>query len=59
MISYLQVEHFVQLKSRNFEGVSGIGKHVSVDGNRIFSAEMHPRSGIQSIYDETGGEIIR
>ncbi len=33
-IYIFQVENFVQLKSRNFDGVSGIGKHFSVNGNR-------------------------
>ena len=47
------------MKSRNFEGVSGIGKHFLVNGNRVLTAEMHPRSGIQAIYDDAGQELLR
>ncbi len=53
------VEQFILVRSRNFEGVTGIGKHFSVGDNRVISAEMHPRSGIQSLYDDGGKELVR
>ena len=50
---------FIDMKQRNFDGVSGIGKHFVVNGNKVLTAEMHPRSGIQSIYNDAGKELLR
>ena len=46
---------------RNFEGVGGLGKVFAIDGagDAIVTAEMHPRSGIQTLYDEGGQELVR
>ena len=52
-------EPFINMKQRNFDGVSGIGKHFVVNGNKVLTAEMHPRSGIQSIYNDAGKELLR
>ena len=38
---------------------SGAGKHFKVDGKNVFSTEIHPRSGIQSLYDHEGKQILR
>jgi stress-induced morphogen len=43
-------EFYVQMISRAFEGASGIGKHFLVNDSKVFSSEMHPRSGIQVVY---------
>ena len=32
---------------------------LKVDGKTVFSTEIHPRSGIQSLYDEEGKQILR
>ena len=54
-------EHFVQneVLLRTFHGFNGVGKHFSVNGKRIFSSEMHPMSGIQSLYDAMGKKLLR
>ena len=53
-------EYFVQnqVLLRTFHGFSGVGKHFSVNQKRIFSSEIHPMSGIQSLYDAMGKKII-
>ena len=38
---------------------SGAGKHFKVDDKNVFSTEIHPRSGIQSLYDHEGKQILR
>ncbi|QQP33204.1 Uncharacterized protein FKW44_024495 [Caligus rogercresseyi] len=48
----LEWKHYVRASSRSFDSFNGIGKHFMVNGKRSFSLEMHPRSGIQSVYDE-------
>ena len=60
VIRTLEWSHFVQMRQRNFDGVSGVGKVLSVDGaDAVVTAEMHPRSGIQTLYDEAGQELVR
>ena len=53
-------DYFVQnqVLLRTFHGFSGVGKHFSVNQKRIFSSEIHPMSGIQSLYDAMGKKII-
>ncbi|XP_040569424.1 teneurin-m [Lepeophtheirus salmonis] len=53
----LEWNHYVRASSRSFDAFNGIGKHFMVNGKRSFSLEMHPRSGIQSVYD--GGSISK
>ena len=45
--------------SRTFDGFSGLGKHFYVNNSQVFSSEMHPRSGIQAIYDNQGDLIVK
>ena len=45
--------------SRTFDVYSGAGKQFRVEGKNIFSTEIHPRSGIQSLYDQDGKQILR
>ena len=54
-------DYFVQnqVLLRTFHGFSGVGKHFSVNGKRLFSSEMHPMSGIQSLYDSMGKKLLR
>ena len=53
-------DYFVQnqVLLRTFHGFSGVGKHFLVNQKRIFSSEIHPMSGIQSLYDAMGKKII-
>ena len=57
----LMWDHFVQnqVLLRTFHGFSGVGKHFSVNRKRIVSSEIHPMSGIQSIYDSMGKKLLR
>ena len=57
----LMLSYFVQnqVLLRTFHGFSGIGKHFSVNKRRIATSEMHPMSGIQSLYDSKGKRLIR
>lgn len=55
----LTLDHFVRIKSRDFHGVTGIGKHFILNGHRVLTSERHPRSGIQLLLDETDKEILR
>jgi hypothetical protein len=60
----LKLEHFVHARSRDFQAADGLGKRYFVRDNEdeeklLFSAEMHPRSGTQALYDSGGGEIVR
>ena len=48
-----------QVLLRTFHGFSGIGKHFSVNKQRIATSEIHPMSGIQSLYDSKGKKLIR
>ena len=56
----LMWDYFVQnqVLLRTFHGFSGVGKHFLVNQKRIFSSEIHPMSGIQSLYDAMGKKII-
>lgn len=53
-------DYFVQnqVLLRTFHGFSGVGKHFLVNRKRIFSSEIHPMSGIQSLYDAMGKKLI-
>ena len=57
----LMWSYFVQnqVLLRTFHGFSGIGKHFSVNKERIATSEIHPMSGIQSLYDSKGEKLIR
>ena len=57
----LMWSYFVQnqVLLRTFHGFSGIGKHFSVNKERIATSEIHPMSGIQSLYDSKGKKLIR
>ena len=57
----LMWNYFVQnqVLLRTFHGFSGIGKHFSVNKERIATSEIHPMSGIQSLYDSKGKKLIR
>ena len=57
----LMWSYFVQnqVLLRTFHGFSGIGKHFSVNKQRIATSEIHPMSGIQSLYDSKGKKLIR
>ena len=57
----LMWSYFVQKQVllRTFHGFSGIGKHFSVNKERIATSEIHPMSGIQSLYDSKGKKLIR
>ena len=44
---------------RTFDVYSGVGKTFHLDGKKLFSTEIHPRSGIQSLYDSDGKQILR
>ena len=57
----LKWDYFVQnqILKRTFHGFSGVGKHFSINGKRIFSSEIHPMSGIQSLYDSMGKKLLR
>lgn len=57
--SSFQWQHFIHVKERKFDGINGIGKSFSVAGNKIFTVEMHPRSGTKTLYDEAGKELIK
>ncbi len=61
--NYLEVmwDYFVQTQVllRTFHGFSGVGKHFSINRKRIFSSEIHPMSGIQSLYDAMGKKLLR
>jgi hypothetical protein len=46
-------------RCRTFDVYSGAGKQFKVDEKNIFSTEIHPRSGIQSLYDQDGKQILR
>ena len=48
-----------QVLLRTFHGFSGIGKHFFVNKERIATSEIHPMSGIQSLYDSKGKKLIR
>jgi len=55
----------VHARSRDFSAADGLGKKFSLHlakANASFpsySAEMHPRSGAQALYDANGAEIVR
>ena len=57
----LMWSYFVQnqVLLRTFHGFNGIGKHFSVNKQRIATSEIHPMSGIQSLYDSKGKKLIR
>ena len=57
----LMWNYFVQnqVLLRTFHGFSGIGKHFSVNRERMATSEIHPMSGIQSLYDSKGKKLIR
>ena len=57
----LMWSYFVQnqVLLRTFHGFSGIGKHFSVNNQRIATSEIHPMSGIQTLYDSKGKKLIR
>ena len=56
----LNWDFYLHYLSRTFDGFSGLGKHFYVNGTHIFTSEMHPRSGIQALYDSKGTvHIIR
>ena len=57
----LMWSYFVQnqVLLRTFHGFSGIGKHFSVNKQRMATSEIHPMSGIQSLYDSKGKKLIR
>ena len=57
----LMWSYFVQnqVLLRTFHGFSGIGKHLSVNKQRMATSEIHPMSGIQSLYDSKGKKLIR
>lgn len=55
----LSWDFYVRLIPRSFDGFSGLGKHFSSNGSLTFSSEMHPRSGIQALYDPKGELIVK
>ena len=56
----LNWDFYLRFLSRTFDGFSGLGKNFYVNGTQIFTSEMHPRSGIQALYDSKGNvHIIR
>ena len=54
----LNWDFYLRFLSRTFDGFSGLGKHFYVNGMQIFTSEMHPRSGIQALYDSKGTNHI-
>ena len=55
----LNWDFYLRFVSRAFDGFSGLGKHFYVNGTQIFSSEMHPRSGIQALYDSEGKILVK
>lgn len=47
------------MSMRSFDDFSGLGKHFFLAKNELFSSEMHPRSGIQAIYDAQSNLVVK
>ena len=58
-VTALNWDFYLRFLSRAFDGFSGLGKHFYVNGTQIFSSEMHPRSGIQALYDSEGKVLVK
>ena len=58
----VQWEYFIHSARTRFSfsaNVDGIGKRLLVNGEVALTSELHPRSRIRSLYDETGLQLLK